>query len=159
MAEELDMQKAKEVFDLLTKTLDNGDWKYEKNEEDLFIRSGIKGDDFPIKFVIEINPKIEVVRLFSTLPFNMPDEKRVDGAIAVCVANYGLVAGAFDYDLSDGEIRFRLSSSYRKSTLSPELFEYMIYFSSSIIDRYNDKFFKIANDMMTVQQFIEEEKR
>ena len=54
------------------------------------------------------------------------EDKRVDGAIAVCVANNGLNDGCFDYDVRDGEIRFRLTSSYRESTPGTALFEYMI---------------------------------
>ena len=117
----------------------------------------MKGDDLPIEFIMVVRPKNQVVQFISSLPFNMPEDKRVDGAIAVCVANYGLVDGSFDYDLRDGEIRFRLTCSYRESTLSEELFNYMIMVSASTVDNYNDKFFMIAKGMMTVQQFIEQE--
>ena len=87
----------------------------------------------------------------------MPEDKRQDGAIAVCAANYGLVDGSFDYDIGDGEIRFRLASSYRDSDLGPDLFEYMIMVAASMVDNYNDKLFMLAKGMMTVQQFIEKE--
>ena len=137
--------------------LDNMEWKYEKHEDDLLIKSGVKGDDLPIEFIMVVRPKNQVVQFISSMPFNMPEDKRVDGAIAVCVANYGLIDGSFDYDLRDGEIRFRLTCSYRESTLSEELFNYMVMVSASTVDNYNDKFFMIAKGMMTVQQFIEQE--
>jgi hypothetical protein len=101
MANEINMQKAKEVFGTLVRMLDTRDWKYEKHEEKLLIRSGIKGEDLPVEFIVLVNPKNEVVQFISTMPFNMPEDKRVDGAIAVCAANYGLVDGSFDYDLRD----------------------------------------------------------
>ena len=157
MAEELNMQKAQEVYATIIRMLDNMEWKYEKHEDDLLIKSGVKGDDLPIEFIMVVRPKNQVVQFISSLPFNMPEDKRVDGAIAVCVANYGLVDGSFDYDLRDGEIRFRLTCSYRESTLSEELFTYLIMVSASTVDNYNDKFFMIAKGMMTVQQFIEQE--
>lgn len=157
MAEEMNMQKAKEVFDTLIKMLDTRDWQYEKHEDKLLVKSCIKGEDLPIEFIVVVNPRNEVVQFISAMPFNMPKDKRIDGAVAVCVANYGIVDGSFDYDLRDGEIRFRLTSSYRESTLGEDLFEYMIMISASTVDRYNDKFFMIAKGMMTVQQFIEQE--
>ena len=157
MAKEMNMQKAKEVFGTLVNMLDNRGWKYEKHEEDLVIKSGVKGDDLPVEFIVLVNPRNEVVQFYSAMPFNVPEDKRLDAALAVCVANYGLVDGSFDYDLSDGEIRFRLTCSYRESTLSEELFEYMIMVSASTVDQYNDKFFMLAKGMMTVQQFIEQE--
>lgn len=78
-------------------------------------------------------------------------------AMAVVVANYGFADGSFDYNISDGTILFRLTSSYRESTLSEELFEYMLLVSATTVDKYNDKFFMISKGMLTIQQFIESE--
>jgi hypothetical protein len=150
------MKEAKKVFDSLVNMLDSRDWKYEKFEDELLIRSGIKGEDLPIEFIMVVKPKNQLVQFLSKLPFSMPDDKRVDGAIAVCAANYGLIDGSFDYDISDGEIIFRLNSSYRESVLGPDLFEYMIMVSASTIDNYNDKFFMLAKGMITVEQFLEQ---
>ena len=83
MAEEMNMQKAKEVFNTLTKMLDTRDWKYEKHEDKLLIKSGVKGDDLPVEFIVVVKPRNEVVQFISAMPFNMPEDKRVDGAIAV----------------------------------------------------------------------------
>ena len=158
MAEEVNMKKANEVFNTLTRMMDELGLHYEKDEEKLMVKGGVVGDDLPIQYVIFVRPANEVVEFLSPMPFNMPEDKRVDGALAVCVANYGLIDGSFDYDLSDGEIRFRLTSSYRESTLGKELFEYMIMVSAQTIDDYNDKFFMLAKGMITVQQFIEQNK-
>ncbi len=157
MSEEINMQKAKEVYGTLIKMLDTREWHYEKHEDKLLIKSGVKGEDLPVEFIVVVNPRNEVVQFISSMPFNMPEDKRIDGAIAVCVANYGLVDGSFDYDLRDGEIRFRLTTSYRESVLGEDLFEYMIMVAAATVDNYNDKFFMIAKNMMTVQQFIEQE--
>ena len=158
MAEELDMIKAKQVFDTLTDMLDSIGWTYDTDEEKLMVRSGVKGDDLPIDFVVMVRPKQEVVQFLSALPFKMPQDKRVDGAIAICVANYAMIDGSFDYDLSDGQIVFRLTSSYRNSDIGMELFKYMIMVSAGTIDKYNDRFFMLSKGMLTIQQFIEQEK-
>ena len=154
---EVNMAKAKEIFDALVEMLDTRDWKYDKFEEDLVIKSGIKGEDLPIEFIVVVKPNNQVVQLLSRLPFQIPEEKRVDAAIAICVANNGLVDGSFDYDITTGNITFRLTSSYRESTLGADLFEYMILVSAGTIDDYTDKFFMLAKDLMSVQQFIEKE--
>ena len=154
MAEQ-DMKKAVEVYDTLCSMLDNIGWKYEKVEEKLMIKSGVKGEDLPIDFLVIVKPRNQVVQFISSMPFNMPEDKRVEGALAVCTANYGLVDGSFDYDLSDGQIVFRLTSSYRDSLLSEALFEYMIMVSASTIDNYNDRFFMLAKGMISLEQFIE----
>ena len=154
---EYDMKKAVEVYDTLCSMLDNIGWKYDKVEEKLMIKSGVKGEDLPIDFLVIVKPRNQVVQFISSMPFNMPEDKRVEGALAICTANYGLVDGSFDYDLSDGQIVFRLTSSYRESLLSEALFEYMIMVSASTIDKYNDRFFMLAKGMITLEQFMEME--
>ena len=101
MSGAMELRKAREVYCNLVNMLDTRNWKYEKFDDDLVIRSGIKGDDLPIEFIIFVKPDNQVVQFISKLPFNIPEDKRVDAAIAVCVANYGLVDGSFDYDISD----------------------------------------------------------
>lgn len=155
MSEIDDMNKAREVYNSLLATLDARDWKYERIDDKLAIKSGVKGDDLPIEFVMVVNPHNQVVQVLSPLPFHMPEDMRVDGAIAVAVANYGIVDGSFDYDMSDGEIRFRMTSSFRDSELGADLFEYMIGVSASTVDQYNDRFFMLAKKMITIEKFIE----
>ena len=158
MSGEMELRKAREVYSNLVNMLDTRDWKYEKFDDDLVIRSGIKGDDLPIEFIVFIKPDNQVVQFISKLPFNIPEDKRVDAAIAVCVANYGLVDGSFDYDISDGEIRYRLTCSYRESYLGADLFEYMIMCAASTVDDYNDRFFLLSKGEIDLQDFIEREK-
>ena len=153
------MVKAKETYAVLCQMLDNRNWHYEKFEDDLVIKSGVKGDDFPIDFIMRVNPRNEIVSFISWMPFKVEESKRIDMALATTVVNYGLADGSFDYDLSDGTILFRLTSSYRESILSESLFEYMLMVSASTVDEYNDKFFMISKGMMTIQQFIDSEKK
>ncbi len=154
---EVNMVKAKETYAILCRMLDNKGWHYEKIEDDLVIKSGVKGDDLPIKFIMRVNPRNEVVSFISWMPFNVDEEKRIDMALAVCIANYGLVDGSFDYDLSDGSILFRLTSSYKDTVLSESLLEYMLMVAASTVDEYNDKFFMITKGMLSIQQFMESE--
>lgn len=154
---EVNLAKAKETYEMLCKMLDNRDWHYDKFENDLTVKSGVKGDDFPIEFIMRVNPRNEVVSFLSWLPFKIDESKRVDMALATCAVNYKLADGSFDFDLSDGTLLFRLTSSYRNSTLSEELFEYMLMIAATTVDEYNDKFFMISKGMLTIQQFLEAE--
>ena len=158
MSEELELQKARLVYNNLINMLNTRNWKYERHDDDLVIRSGIKGEDLPIEFIVYVKPKNQVVQFISTLPFNIPEDKRVEAAIAVCVANYGLVDGSFDYDVNDGEIRYRLTSSYRDSYLGADLFEYMIMCAASTVDDYNDRFFMLSKGLISIEDFMNMEK-
>ena len=157
MSENIDMRKAREVFASIVNALNVRDWKFDADEENLLIRSGIKGEDLPINFILLVNARNQVVQFLSSLPFNIPEDMRVDGAIAVAVANYGLVDGSFDYDINDGEIRYRLTCAYRDSLLGGEVFEYMIGAAASTVEKYNDRFFMLGKKMITIEKFIEME--
>ncbi len=154
---EVDMKKAKQVYGTVKSMFDSIGWTYTEHEDDLVIASGVKGEDLPIEFIVVVKPQNQVVQLLSQMPFEVPEDKRVDLAVAVAVANYGLVDGSFDYSIANGKIIFRLTSSYRESVLSEELFRYMVMVSAGTVDDYNDKFFMIAKGAMTVAQFMESE--
>ncbi|MBP3437527.1 MAG: hypothetical protein J6K61_06465 [Clostridia bacterium] len=151
--------KAQEVYAKVCAMLDSKNWKYDKEESKLKIRCTLHGDDIPVDFMMKVDPERYIVSYISWMPFHMPEDKRVEGAVAVTVAGYGLVDGSFDYDINDGEITFRLTASYRGGVeLTEELFEYMVYVATSTVDRYNDKFLMLSKGNMTLQQFIESEK-
>ncbi len=159
MANSVDMEKAMRVYTALTAELDSMGWNYEKIEDKLMVKSGVKGDDLPINFFMVVKPEQQVVQVISPLPTDIPEDKRVDGAIAVCVSNYGLIDGSFDYDITDGTIMYRLTASYRGGveSIDGELFRYMIMCAAGTVDRYNDRFFTLAKGITTLQQFIEQE--
>ena len=157
MAEKLDLKQAKAMYEGMIDMFDSIEWTYDRRDDELVIESGVKGEDLPIKLYVVVKPKQQVVQVVSPLPFNIPEDKRVDAAIAVCVANYGMVDGSFDYDFTDGSLSFRLTWGYRGCTPSRDLFEYLVMVTASTVEHYNDKFFMIGKGMMTVQQFVEAE--
>ncbi len=158
MQDRTEMQ-AKEVYELIASTLTARQWNFDREDENLIIRSGVGNNDgMAVHFILRVNPRNRVIQFLSSLPFKMPEDMRVDGAVAVAVANYGIVDGSFDYDVTDGEIRYRLTNAYLDSTLDPELFEYMIGVSVSTINQYSDRFYMLSRKMITLEKFIEMEK-
>ena len=158
MANELEMQKARAVYASIVSALDEKDWKFDRFDDDMVIRSGVKGEDLPIEFILFVKPENQVIQFISKLPFEMPEDKRVEGAIAVAGANYGLVDGSFDYDISDGELRYRLTASYRDSYPTADLVEYMIMCAATTVDNYNDRFFALVKGHISLEDFINQEK-
>lgn len=158
MADEKDMQLARKVYEELCAALTERDWKFRRFDEDLTVSMGVRGDDLPIDMVFMVKPEVQVVSLLSPMSFKMSEDKRLDGAVAVAVANYGMINGTFDYDITDGEIRFRMVQSYRESSLGGEVFNYMLLVSANTIDKYNDRFMMLSKGMIDLQKFIELDK-
>ena len=146
---------AEKVYETMVKALRAQDWKFEEHRDDLTIVSNFQGEDIPIRYLIEVDSKREVIRFLAPIGFEAPEDKRIDMALAVAVANYGLVNGSFDYDLRDGEIRFRLTTSYTGCEIGEEFFMDMMTTALLTTDKYNDKFLMVSKGVMSVQQFIE----
>lgn len=154
MTDDRAVKMAKATYDVMCGKLDEMGWKYEKYEEDFVIKSGVRGDDLAIEFIIVVNPETQIVRYMSKMPFSIMEEKRIDAAIAVCAANNGLVDGNFDYDVLTGEIIFRMTANFRESLLGGDVFEYMVIVGSKIVDKYNDRFLMLSKGMLSVEQFL-----
>ena len=154
MADEMKMAHAKQIYGTLCQALENRDWYYEKDEEKLLVHFGVKGEDLHMKFILLVDAERQLIRLMSPLPFEMSEEKRMEGAIAACVASYGMVDGNFDYDLSDGRIVFRLTASFRESQIGEGLFQYMISCACAMVEKYNDRFFALNKGVISISDFV-----
>ena len=155
MAEIKDLKLAKDTFATLCRALDAEDWKYKKDEENLCIECGARGEDLPIEFKVSIDADRMLVILLSNMSFSIREDKRLDVAIAISAINNVLVNGFFDYNLVTGNIIFRMTNSFIESKLGEEVFKYMVYTSCATIDEYNDKFLMLSKGMLSLEQFLE----
>jgi len=156
---EKDLKMAQEVYANLCSMLDSRNWKYRKEEDNFVIRCSVQGDDLPMDLIIYIDPARQIIRLISPMPFDMSKEKLIDGAIAVSIANNGLVDGNFDFDISDGSITFRLTASYIDSVIGADLFEYMLMVSAHTVDKYNDQFLMLSKGALDIKTFMDTDKQ
>lgn len=154
MADENKMLLAQQVYKTLCAAIDRRNWTYDKDEEKLLVHFGVNGDDLPMRFILVVDAERQLVRLMSPMPYKMSEEKRMEGAIATCAASFGMVDGSFDYDLSDGEIVFRMTASFRESVIGDGLFQYMMSCSCAMVDKYNEQFLALDKGIITINDFL-----
>ena len=154
MAEQKNLEQAKNVFETLCQAFDKHGWHYNKDEEELSIECGAQGEDLPMKITIKVDADRMLAMLISHIPFVIQEDKRLDVAIAVSVINNSLVDGCFDYDIASGSIFFRMTNSFLESKIGEEVFAYMLLCSCQTIDEYNDKFLMLAKGMISIEQFL-----
>ena len=157
MVDESEVVLAKKVYDTICAAIERREWEYQKDDERLVINFGVNGDDIPMQFIMVVDVERQLVRMMSPMPFKMAEDKRMEGAIVTCVANFGMVDGSFDYDVADGTIVFRMTASFRESVIGDGLFQYMISCSCAMVDAYNDKFLAINKGILSVEDFIAKE--
>lgn len=149
--------RAGQVYELFKQHLTNQKFKFDPHDDDLVISMTVHGEDLPQPTLVMVDADREVVRLLSPLPTKIPEDKRIDAAIAVATANYGLVNGSFDYDMSDGEIRYRVCQSFAQTVLNEETVRYLLGVIFLTTDEYNDRFFMLGKGMMSLEDFLKKE--
>ena len=148
------LQEAKKMYEAVCAMLDARGWHYEKVEEKLMVRFDATGQDLPMTFIIRIDAERMLVVLTSLLPGPFPQALRDVGAIATSQINYKLADGSFDYDMRDGTVYFRLTSSYRSSLISQTALEYMFECTLFTVELYNDKLFMLSKGLIDLDKFL-----
>lgn len=155
MTDEMKLQAAVNAYVTLCNALDSQNWKYTKHDSDLKITCTANGEDLPMDLTIKSDPGKQMVMLISRLPFTVPEDKRLDTAVAISVINDRLVDGCFDFDIAGGHIFFRMNNSFMDSKLSEKVYLYLLFCGCKTIDEYNDKLLMLAKGMITIEKFIE----
>ena len=154
--DEIKTKRAIEVYNTLKAALDAQHWHYDANDEALTISLGVNGEDIPMNFILVVDGERELVRMLSLLPFKAERERLLALAIATCQANYKLVDGCFVYNIEDGAILYRITSSFRGSIISIDLLRYMINMACHVVDEYNDRFLAISKGMLSLEDFLKQ---
>ena len=148
---------AARVFNKIDAYLKSKDWKYDKDVENFRFNYQVGGDDIPMSFILFIDAERELIRSLSFLPFDFAEDKRIEGAIAVCVANHGMVNGSFDYDISDGTVFHKLAVSYKNTEVTDETITYIMGLGMAMVDKYNDRFFALNKGYISIADFMKDE--
>ena len=154
MAEQNEIMRAKETYETLCAAIENRGWTFDRHVDKLVIDFTVSGEDIPMDFVVIVDEKRQLIRLVSLLPFTVPEDKRVAGAVMACAASYGLADGNFDFDMADGRMYFRQTASFRGGRVGEGLFHRMISVACSTVDRYNDSMLRVCKGMLSLEDFL-----
>lgn len=151
---EIAKKQAQQVYQTLCAALDDRKWKYGKEEANLLVHFNATGNSLPIHCVIFVDEERQLLRVVSPLAEKFSEKKRIEGAIAVAAANYGMADGGFDYDITDGQLGFRMSMSIRESVIGKELIHYLINCTCSMVDRYSADFLALEKGYISLEEFL-----
>lgn len=102
------------------------------------IRFGCRGKACSnYRFIFHCRESSQMFHMLGVIPVAVPEEQRLRACEYLTRANYGLVIGSFEFDMNDGEIRFKVSHCFRgNSTLSKEMVVQDYILSMAMMDRY-----------------------
>lgn len=156
VVDETDFINAQRVYKSVCEALDEHDFEYQKFEEDLVLTFAYDICGESMVFILQAQAELKLVRILSMMKQTFPEERRIEGALAVNYVNYSMNDGSFDLSVDDGEVYFKLTTSIRESLISPELVLYMIDYSRHACEMFCGNLAKLAKGEISLNEFVDE---
>lgn len=123
-------------FNELERFLKEDDWKPIRSDKFLGFNYAMQGKNAKFSGVAFINPDKHFLVFYAVLPVRIPEEKRAEIAFFLTRANYNMMIGNFELDLSDGEVRYKSALDFEGFLLNPSLIKNAIYPTATMMDKY-----------------------
>lgn len=143
---------AQKMFETLCAMLDNIKWKYLRDDKNMIVYTSAKGNELTIPLHILISKKRNLMYTKSPMPFLVPKEKMLKMSMATSIANFSMLNGCFELDPESGYIGFRIIVPFGDCQISESICHYMVMLTCEMVDKFNDKFQKILNDEITIDE-------
>ena len=153
------MERAVQVYGLIKTHLTSKGLRFQPHDEDRVITLTATGEDLPMPVVIRVIGERELIHMGSPLPGKVPEDKRIDAAVALAAINNRVMNGCFDLDLDSGLIVFRVCQSFHDNDISEEQIQYLLSILFITTDQFNDTLFMLAQGAITLEQLLEKVKK
>jgi len=157
------MLKAKEILDATRDFLDENDWKYDYEAEKNLIVTGGAIHNHLKSVKVFISARDGLLQTF-TVPGVNADPKECDEILKfINWANWNMISGNFELDVTDGEIRFRNTMRLGEiEKLPADVIEAMIFIPIMSFEKYGDSIaplcFGLSDAVTEIRKIIEKEK-
>ena len=150
------------MSDVVKAHLEAHDWKYKEKEypdpnRRLFL-SGFQGEGGSFQVVFDMNEGSQTLSISVRSQFNFPRAHRLPLCEYIARANYSLILGSFEIDMSDGEVSFKVASFAENFTDAMVLRNFHVGLSA--MNEHFPKMMKVAYGVLTTEQaFAKEEEQ
>jgi hypothetical protein len=127
-------------FKAITDFMDGRGYVYSSEPEEFRIGFTMGTNQADYRFSILIVQSGDYLKYVAYCPFRVDEKLRSSVAELIVRANYCLLAGKFEMDMSDGEVRFTLSHLIDGVVLSPETVGRLYRSCLFTLDRYMPAF-------------------
>ena len=153
------MERAAQVYQLIKSHLTAKGLKFDPHDNDQVVTLTAQGEDLPMPCVIRVIADREVLHISSPLlSAKVPEDNRIDAAVALAAINNHLMNGNFDLDLDSGLIVFRVCQSFHDNDITEEQIHYLLAITFITTDEYNDSLFMLCKGNMSLEQILEKTK-
>ena len=111
-------------------------WPFERVKELPMVRSRYNGRNGQYACWFQVRPGEKQLMFYSRSPIIAPEDRRQAMALFFTLANYSMVIGNFELDLSDGEMRYKVSIDAEEIELTHTFLKNFSYTAVLTMDRY-----------------------
>jgi len=115
--------------------LEKEGYNFDHSRENSVITTGFMIDTWRVPCVINLDEENERIIVYSYAPFNIEADIRPSILALTSRANYGLLIGNFEFDLNDGELRYKTSIDVEGGELTERMFETLL--SANLVTHEN----------------------
>lgn len=134
--------------------LDREDLSYRKRDDcENVIQLEFDGETADMRLIISVEDVM--IRFYTYVSICIPAGSRNEVAVAVCRANYGLMLGNFELDVTDGEMRFKISHVVHEDWPSDLNLNRMLHTGLGVMNRYLPAFLSIVYGNETAQDAVQ----
>ncbi|TWU04598.1 YbjN domain-containing protein [Stieleria varia] len=115
--------------------------KYTRDDEREAFLLSFGGDHGSYREIIRIDDN--VLQSFVGMSVKVPEGSRIDIAVAVARANYGMKIGKFELDMNDGELRYHIAVPVDGDLPSDNVLDRLVHIGIAMADRYMPAFLAV----------------
>ena len=121
---------------------------------DTVIQTAFKGDNGEWDCLAVVLEQSDHFLFYSILPLKVTEDHTSQIALFLHRANHGLNIGNFEFDLSQGEIRFKTSVQADFEQFGHALFQSLVHHNVLVVDEYLPGIQSILTNTMTAEAAI-----
>jgi hypothetical protein len=124
------------ILDEIRKFFKDDQWPFTEMEGKTILRTGFSGKNGKWTCFAQARETQQQFIFYSVCPNAAPEDKRPVAMEFITRANYGLVIGNFEMDVTDGEIRCKTSIDVEGGELTHVLIRQVVYSNVMTMNKY-----------------------
>ena len=142
------------LFDTLVMFLQEDDWKFTRLAAETAAIMTFNCENASYLCYARVREEHQQVMFYVIYPLRAPTERRVEVIEFVTRVNYGLAMGNMEMDVSDGEVRFKMSADVSVAPFSLPLLRSLMQTCIATADRYYPGYTALLYSDLTPAQAV-----
>ncbi len=124
------------LFETIVGYFEQDGWEFRRLPGHQAVEMGAAGEHGNYRLIAVVERDHPIVRFLTFVEGKVPEPRRKEVMEFLTRANYGLLLGNFEFDVNDGEVRFKCSADLEEADLTHAQFENLLLIGLSVMDRY-----------------------